>query len=434
MLNAAPAPTIGQPFHVLDDGGLSLDFHSGQWQAWDSQARFTFVLAGTQGGKTTFGPPWLHREIYHAEFGRGAADYLAVTASYDMFKLKMLPALRDYFEGVTEDGRYWAADRVIELRDPDTGKFKARRSDDDMWGRIILRSAEAGSGLEAATAAAAWLDECGMDTFTADTWRAVLRRLSLYQGRVLGTTTLYVLYNWLRTLYDEWRAGRKDVAFVQFSSIINPSFPKDEYERAVRENPGHVVNMQYRGEYDKPPGMIFDCFDSETMVIPPFAIPGDWPSYGGMDYGGTNTACIRLRHNPAADVFYLTHEYLRGGLTAEQHAANLIAWDCAVWQGGAKSEGQWRREFRQAGLPVAEPVISDVWIGINKVYSTIKAGRFFVFDSCEGTLGQLGTYSRPLDKGTGEPILDEIQNKAQYHFLDALRYALSANYTPMEVH
>lgn len=103
-----------------------------------------------------------------------------------------LAALQEVFCHLLGAGRYWAGDKVIELREglsPD-GQFWARRSDDPMWGRIILRSAKAAGGLEAATAKAAWLDEVGQDDFTLESWEAVLRRLSLAEGRVLGTTTL----------------------------------------------------------------------------------------------------------------------------------------------------------------------------------------------------------------------------------------------------
>lgn len=427
--------TVGQPYHLTEDGNLSLDFHPGQWKAWDSTARFIIVTAGTQGGKTSFGPWWQHREIYDQVIGRGGGDHLAVTASYDMFKLKMLPAMRELFENTTYQGRYWSGDKVMELRDPyepseenpKGGTFWAKRADDPMWGRIILRSAESGGGLESSTAKSAWLDECGMESFTSETYRSIRRRLSLYRGRILGTTTLYVLYNWLRQLYEDWNNGRNDVEFVQFASIINPSFPREEYDQAIDEMPEHVVNMQYRGVFDKPPGMIYDSFDSGLCVIPPFEIPEDWPTYGGMDYGGVNTVCGRIRVKPTnPPVYYLTNEYHQGGRTAVQHAIDLNEWDCRIWYGGAKSEGQWRDEFRAAGLPVKEPKISDLWLGINRVYAVMKKNRLFIFDTCEKTLGQIGTYSRPMNKATGEPIEDKIINKDEYHYLDMLRYALSS--------
>ena len=46
----ATIDTIGQPYHLTDDGGMSLDFHPGQWDIWDSTKRFIFATAGTQGG------------------------------------------------------------------------------------------------------------------------------------------------------------------------------------------------------------------------------------------------------------------------------------------------------------------------------------------------------------------------------------------------
>ncbi len=421
-IGGARVADFRQPYHLTPAGALSLDFHPGQWRAWDSNRRFVFVTAGTQGGKTSFGPFWLHREIYHPKAGRGGGDYLAVTATYDLFKLKMLPALRETFETLFRCGRYWAGDKIMELADP-AGRFMAKRADDKMWGRIILRSAESQSGLESSSARAAWLDECGMDSFEAETWRAVRRRLSLAQGRVLGTTTLYVLHNWLKQLHDEFQAGRGDIQFINFSSVENPAFPMDEYRAAMAEMPAHVVNMQYRGVYDQPPGLIYDVFDTGRHIVKPFAIPTSWPGYGGLDPGGVNTAGVMLRHDPAGGVYYLTHEYLAGGMTAAEHRATLAQWGAREWFGGAPSEGQWRLEFGRAGLLVRQPPTGDVEVGIGRVYGLIKSGRLFVFDTCAGVLQQLGTYSRKLDR-EGK-ITNEILDKSNYHFLDALRYVVS---------
>ncbi len=89
--------------YTRDGDRLDLKFHRGQWRAWDSDKRFVFVLAGTQGGKTSFGPWWLQREIYGDETrpGMGPGDYLAVTESFDLFKLKLLPEMRNCFETLT---------------------------------------------------------------------------------------------------------------------------------------------------------------------------------------------------------------------------------------------------------------------------------------------------------------------------------------------
>ena len=93
----------------VDKGKAQLFLHPGQEKAWDSNRRFVFVIAGTQSGKTTFGPWWLYREIDRC----GAGDYLAVTATYDLFKLKMLPEMLRVFVDWLPGWNYQKSERVI---------------------------------------------------------------------------------------------------------------------------------------------------------------------------------------------------------------------------------------------------------------------------------------------------------------------------------
>lgn len=427
------APTAGELYTRLPDGAYRLHFHAGQRRAFGRRERFIGVLAGTQGGKTVWAPWWLYREIYDESIGRGAGDYLAVTASYDLFKLKMLPAIREVFEHVTRAGRYWGSGRLIELADP-SGRFRARRVDDPMWGRVILRSAEAAGGLEASTAKGAWLDEAGLDSFTDEAWRAVLRRLSIARGRCLVTTTLYN-FGWVKTeVYDRWRAGDPDYAVVHFDSVDNPQFSRDEWERARGSMPPWRFAMQYRGMFERPAGMIYDCFLDAPYPdghrVKRFAVPDHWPRLVGMDFGGANTAAVFFAWDPQVGVAYAYREYRTGGRTAAQHAVALRAGEPPnlVCVGGSKSEGQWRDEFAAAGLYVYPPDISEVELGITRVYGAIRSGRVLFFDDLARTLCQLRSYSRKLD-AAGQPT-DRIDDKASYHELDAARYVLGWLFRP----
>lgn len=392
-------------------------------RAWNSEKRFVTVLAGTQSGKTSWGPIWLKREIDR----RGRGDYLAVTASYDLFKLKMLPALRETFEQVYGIGRYWSGDRIIELRDPITKRFLARKADDPMWARIILRSAESGAGLESSTAKAAWIDEAGQNSFKIDTWEAILRRLALERGRALLTTTIYNL-GWLkRRLYDPWEKAKRnhpEIDVIQFDSTENPAFPLAEYEKARREMPRWKFDMFYRGRFTRPAGLIYDTFDATRHTCPRFAIPDHWERYLGIDFGGANTAAVFYAEEPGANRWYAYREYHAGGRTAAQHAAALLAGEPRLPTacGGAKSEGQWRGEFAAAGLPIREPAVSDVEVGINRVYGFHARCELVVFDDLTEYLDEKATYSRELDS-TGEPT-EEIEDKNDYHLMDAERYIL----------
>lgn len=414
--------TAPQSLYRIEDGHLRLSFHEGQARAWKSERRFTFVLAGTQSGKTSWGPWWLWREIQRG----GAGDYLAVTASYDLFKLKMLPELRQVFERTLGIARYWAAGRVLELRNPETGQFEAKTSDDPMWGRIILRSAAAGGGLESTTAKAAWLDECGQDEFTVESWEAVLRRLSLHQGRALGTTTPYNL-GWVKTeVYDRWRAGDPDFAVIQFASYLNPLFSRAEYERAKRTMPDWRFRMFYRGELTKPAGLIYDCFEERTDVVDDFALPAHWPRYVGLDFGGANTAKLWLAEHPEQKVYYAYRESLDGGKSTGEHVTDALnasrGENVILWMGGAKSETQQRMDWRDAGIYVHEPEVADVESGIDRVYALLKTRRLKIFRSLAGLRDELGSYRRKLDEN-GQ-VTEEIVNKRKYHRLDALRYGV----------
>src|SRR5262245_59920458 len=96
---------------TIASGKLTLDLHPGQTEAWDSTARFVFIIAGSQSGKTSWGPWWLWREIMN----RGSGDYLAVTATFDLFKLKMLPEMRNVFEHTLRIAHYWSGDKILEI-------------------------------------------------------------------------------------------------------------------------------------------------------------------------------------------------------------------------------------------------------------------------------------------------------------------------------
>ena len=422
-----------KPLVEIKEGGkLTLNFHSGQKRAWESKKRFVFVIAGTQSGKTCFGPWWLWREIKE----KGPGDYLAVSPTYDLFNLKLLPEMLNVFENILKIGKYYPSARIIELINPLTGDFHAKRASDKMYGRIILRSAEAGArhggagvgGLESATAQAAWLDECGMDTFSVEAWEAVLRRLALSEGRVLGTTTIYN-HGWLKTeVYDRHQRGDPNIDVIQFESLMNPAFPRDEFTRAYETLPTWKFNLLYRGQYDRPAGMVYNEFDSGIHIVSDFEIPNNWTHYVGIDPGAIHTALIWLGKDEQQDRFYIYSESLEGDLTTKEHVerAKIHGNSNKVrkWVGGCKSEMQFRLDWQAEGIKVEEPRISDVEAGIDRVLSLLKERRLFVFASCRGIIDEFGRYSRKLNE-RGEPT-EVIENKEQFHRLDALRYAVTA--------
>ena len=414
-----------QLFDVDTNGKVQLHLHAGQVKAWDSDKRFVTVLAGTQGGKTSFGPWWIWREIQK----HGPGDYLAVTATFPLLRLKMQPEFMRVFHTILKLGRWWAADRIYELADPQTGRC-AERSSDPMWGRVIFGSANNADSLESATAKAAWLDEAGQNGFRIEAWEAVLRRLSLNRGRVLISTTLYNRAWLYQNLYRPWLSGeRDDIDVIQFKSKDNPAFPEAEYYRAKRDMPPWKFSMFYEGEYARPAGMIYDSFEESTAIISPIPIPSQWPIYVGVDFGGVNMAALFTAEDPETKRLYHFAEYLNGGRSIKQHAKafrDIVGNRPLLWIGGAKPEEQWREEFRQQGIPLMSPPISDVEVGIARVYAEHLNNGIFVFDTLKRYLDEKGSYSRVLDE-TNQPT-EEIEDKHSYHIMDAERVLISSLY------
>lgn len=410
------------------DGRMLLNFHRGQLQAWDSPRRFVVVLAGTQSGKTSFGPHWLRREIA----AQGPGDYMVVTPTFPLLELKALPEFRALFEGALGLGKY-VASPVRKFRISTAGEVRLFGAKQEEPTTVYFGYAADPDSLESATVKAAWLDEAGQKKFKLGSWDAILRRLSLNVGRVLLTTTPYDL-GWLKQkLWDRWKAGDRDIEVIRFDSTENPVFPPEEFERARRDLPPWKFDLFYRAIFTRPAGLIYDSFDDRLHKVPRFAIPGNWPRFLGLDFGGVNTAGVFYALEPNTPRLYAYREYKAGGRTAVEHTHHLLFGEPHIptCVGGSHSEDQWRNEFkaggvvqgqRVPGLPIREPDIKDVEVGINRVYGAHARGELFIFDDLAGYLEQKATYSRELDDN-GEAT-EKIEDKETFHFMDAERYII----------
>lgn len=367
------------------------------------------LFGGTQVGKTCFAPHWLDREIKR----EGPGDYLAITATFPLLKLKLLPEFLYVFQTLFHYGTYNASDRVFYFHDAKT--------------RVIFGSATNPESIESATAKAAILDELGQKQFRREAWEAVLRRLSLNQGRALGTSTLYQL-GWLKNeVYDPWVAGDPTFDVIQVDSIVNPVFPREEYDRAKATLPSWKFNLFYRGRYDKPAGLIYDAFDERVCKIKRFAIPESWLRYVGMDFGGANTAALFIAQDPNTGFLYVYREYLCGGKSAAEHTETLQELSMGEIirriAGGAAHEDGWREAFTRAGWHVLKPREKSVAPGIDRVYGFHKQNELYVFDDLPNYLDEKQTYSYKLDDKY--QATDEIEDKARFHLMDAERYIIS---------
>ena len=207
-------------------------------------------------------------------------------------------------------------------------------------------------------------------------------------------------------------------------------FSREEFNDAKSRLPKWKFNLFYRGVYDKPAGLIYDCFEEEAQVIPRFAIPPHWQHYVGHDFGGVNPAALFYAQDPMTGYFYLHREYKTQGkdaieqvrelkeLTANERISRRV--------GGQHTEMGWRQAYSNAGWKIFEPRIhgnNSVEPQIDKVYGLKKQGKLFVFDDCLGYLDENSTFSRQLDDRYEST--DKIDNESSFHFMACERYVLS---------
>ena len=402
--------------------------HPGQMRAWHSDRRFVFMIAGKQSGKTIFGPLWLFREIL--EHGKG--DYLAISATADLFILKLLPALKQFFVNDLGIAKYWAGDRVLELCDLDSGHFGAVTASDHekMHTRIILRTAESEAGMQSASCKAAWMDEPGLYKNTV--YKDVRGRLSLAAGPALGTTTPYEM-NWLKKeIYDPWENGDPEIDVINFVSTVNPLFSQAEYDSLQRNMQPYQFALDYQGSFGRPPAAIYEDFvdalrEDGGHKVKRFVIPHEWPRMVAVDPGIVNPGKEWVAHDPREDVFYLyraakggkrrdAKEHARDDVQLAKDGSERVIW----WAVGAKSEKYWREDYKSAGAAgVREPDTMDVEEGIDRVTQLIRQHRLYVMDDLRDLIDEMMSYSREIKNGE---VTKNIKDKATFHLMDALRY------------
>ncbi len=451
------------------DGRLQLNFHAGQMAAYESEARIVIVLAGAQSGKTTFGPHWLAREMSRS----GPGDYLVVAPTFTIMDKKVGPEFKRLFSQQMKWGKYTGggSPKFVVNAYGESWLFgeQARRKDNPPT-VVYFNHAQDPEALASMTARAVWCDEPGQKKFKLGSWEEISRRVAVTSGRVLMTTTPYNSGGWFKELCDRAKVltpwGKVEpssvapgvapprIEIVHFKSTMNPAFPLEEYDDARRTMPRWRFDLMYDALFTRPAGVIYDCYDGAIHKVQPFDLPVHWPRYLGLDFGGVHTAGVLL----AAELDGTGHETGKLFLYREYPAA--ARWQARpTWEhareikkgemlltpkgpvrltggkddppgnlfkravGGARSEDKWREEFRAAGINCQLPPVADVEVGINRVYSALQAKELFVFSSCVGVLDQLEGYTRELDD-RGQPT-EKIEDKDQYHYLDAVRYILS---------
>ena len=412
-MSKVEVPTL----YKVENGEIILSLSQPQSEIWDATENIILALFGSQAGKTEAGVQWFKREIDNTYNPNDKFnDYIIGTSTFPLLDKKLQPEFLNVFKYIYDLGTFLEGKRLFTYYDKNI--------------RVFLCSADNPDSMEAATAKAIWWDEAGQDSFRRQTWDAGERRLRIYRGRTLITTTIYN-WGWLKTeVYDRWLKGDKTIKVIQAESISNPAFPRESWDRAKATMPAWKFDMQHRGLYSRPAGMIYDSFDSVKHVKPRFDIPDDWFCYVGMDFGTEHTAAMFYARDPATGDMWAFQEYVGGKKPVPEHvdALKLLqgTHKIAKIYGGIRAEEGWRNDFGNYGWYIMERPKMDVEQGIQKVYAFHKANKLFVFSDLEAYIDEKQKYSRVLDENNNYQPTDKIKDKEWCHLMDAERAILSS--------
>ncbi len=377
-------------------------------------------IAGTGAGKTVIGivQQLIDMATYPGE------QWLVVEPTWPMVDRILLRSSK---------GRIGLLD-LLRKMDPGAIYNKGERAIYSSLGTILLASATHPESMEGAHVKGTWLDEAGQMSKLA--YETGVRRASFKNGKVRLTTTPYNR-GWLfKDIFQRAQRGDPDMEVIRGSSITNPAYPRETYERNKRTMSDARFRMFHEGGFERPEGMVYGLTADgnpqwdERHIVRPFPIPNDWWQGAGLDFGWNHpTAAVWIARSPAG-VYFLTDEYKRGETLLRTHydAIQKINRNGGGRKRRAPNPSKWladpaakqeRNEMRKLGLQV-QAADNAVVAGIETVGSLMATDRFKVFDTCTHWLDEVEGYiwESKQDQFLDKPV------KLNDDLMDATRYLL----------
>lgn len=404
--------------------------HPAQDRIFESSARFIGAIAGIRGGKTFIGALWLLEQI-QTDYKNGRyGDYLICAPTNPTIDQSTLPKFKEFFP--KDWGEWKEQKKYFELA-------WCRPGSDEPC-RIFVRSLDDPDSVEGMDCLAAWIDESGK--IKKEGWINVQGRLSIYEGRCILTSTPYAV-NWFQTdiynrashIYNFDDVGRCQhkahpdrspaIEVVTWSSIANPKFPKDEFERMQKELPKAIFDRRYRGMFTRLEGLVYPEFDEDIHLVDPFVIPDKWLKFGGLDFGKSNpNAILCIAFDPIEKIFYVYKEFYAAETLLKTISIFLSNEDMAYVLADTQA-AQLILELNQFyGNRNVKPADKTKDTGIARIRGLLQEGRIkFFTGKTHHTLDEIGSYhyAAPDMNGFNNDKTVDKNN----HCMDALRYAFS---------
>ncbi len=413
--------------------------HVHQKVIWDSNKKLTAAISGHHGGKSHIGPYWILREARKFPGDdflicgptHGTLKKAAIPKFLSLVKTLGLPVEYNPALGVG----YRAGDREYRL---------------PQGGIVYFVTADRPGSMQGAHCRGFWMDET-VDT-TYEVYETLMGRIAGFGGRGLITTTPYDM-GWLyEHVYMRWKNGDPDTLVHQWRSIDNPTFPKKEWAYMKKILPPWRFRMLYEGQFERPMGLVYDCFKADNW-IEPYTPPREWERVLGLDWGFTDPmACVWMAKSPENKIVLYDEFYRSGWMHYETEEKrpdkgammyptemiDEIVKRCkergekvrAVYCDPSRPEYvEYARERFEAELGCRHvySAINSILPGIERCYKMVRSGNLYVCNDLLHFRDEQAKYQWETDNVNGEPLKNAEPIDKHNHLMDAWRYALAGS-------
>lgn len=206
-------------------------------------------------------------------------------------------------------------------------------------------------------------------------------------------------------------------------------YTPEQRQAIIDSYPAHEREARTKGIPSMGSGRVFPVTE-ESITCAPFPIPAHFVQINGLDFGWDHPfAATNCAWDREADVFYVCKEYAQREATPVVHSAAIKPWGswipCAWPHDGLqhdKGSGEpLMKQYQAQGLNMTtekatfEDGSNGVEAGIMEMLDRMQTGRWKVFTTCAGWLGEMRLYHR-ID-GLIEKIKDDRISSSRYAYM-----------------
>lgn len=195
---------------------------------------------------------------------------------------------------------------------------------------------------------------------------------------------------------------------VQMTIDDAEHYTPEQRAAIIASYPAHEREARVKGIPSMGSGRVFPI-PEEDITVKPFAIPAHWPQINGMDFGWDHPfAAMNVAWDRDADCIYVCKEYAARESTPVVHSAAIKPWGdwipCAWPHDGLQhdkgSGEQLAEQYRGQGLKMLHEKATfpdggnGVEAGVMEMLDRMQTGRWKVFETCGGWLGEFRLYHR----------------------------------------